>query len=94
LPDSGSFAGLALHSVVAPNEELANKNRTALTREKRPRIHAKFKRIPHLFFRIRLYSFGVQNGVHFQMIGKNFGSFQGVSEHPPRRARNAFPDLF
>jgi len=32
LPDLGYFAGLAVHSVVAPNEEVTTKNRTAFTR--------------------------------------------------------------
>jgi hypothetical protein len=36
LPDLGYFAGLALHSEVAPNEEAANKIRTAFTGENMP----------------------------------------------------------
>jgi hypothetical protein len=34
LPDLGYFAGLALHSETAPNEEVANKTRTAFTQGK------------------------------------------------------------
>jgi len=79
LSGSGCFAGLALHSETAPNEEVANKIRTAFTRENMPRSHVEFKRILQLFFVIRHYSFGVhfgvQNGVHIRMTGKNSGSF-------------------
>jgi hypothetical protein len=57
------LSDLAIHSVLAPNEEVATKNRTALTRENVNQSHTEFKRIRPLFFRIRLYAFGVQNGV-------------------------------
>jgi hypothetical protein len=70
LPDLGFLAGLALHSVVAPNEEVANKISTTFTRESMPRLTSESNRIPSLFFRIRQNSFGVQNGVHF---GVGFG---------------------
>jgi len=40
---------------------------------------AEFNTIPQLFFRICSKAFGVhfgvQNGVHFLMVGKNSGSF-------------------
>jgi hypothetical protein len=65
LPDLSCFAGLALHSVTAPNEEVANQIRTAFTRENMPCCHVEFNTILQLFFRIRSYSVGVQNGVHF-----------------------------
>jgi hypothetical protein len=65
LPDLGYFAGLTLHSVAAPIEEVANKIRTAFTREIMPWSHVEFKRILPLFFVIRSKAFGVQNGVHF-----------------------------
>src|ERR1017187_10376880 len=41
---------LALHSVTPPNEEVANNNRTAFTRENIPCSHVEFKRILSLFF--------------------------------------------
>jgi len=79
LPDLGFPSVLALHSVVAPNEEVTTKNRTAFTRENMPRIPAEFNTILQLFFRICFKAFGVQNGVqngvHFLMVGKNSGSF-------------------
>jgi hypothetical protein len=40
-----------------------------------PRIPAEFNTILQLFFRISSKAFGVQYGVHFQMLGKNSDSF-------------------
>ena len=65
LPDSGYFAGLALHSVTAPNEEVTKQFRTSITREIVLWIHSEFKRILPQFLITSLISFGVQNGVHF-----------------------------
>jgi hypothetical protein len=79
LPDLGCFAGLTLHSVTAPNEEVANKNRTAFTRESIPSSHVEFKTILSLFLVISRNAFDVQNGVHF-----------GVHSLGPARTKHGF----
>jgi hypothetical protein len=56
---------LALHSVVAPNEEVANKNRTAFTKENLPSNHVEFNTIPSVFFVNSHNAFGVHFGVRF-----------------------------
>jgi hypothetical protein len=73
------LSDLAFHSVTPPNEEVANKIRTAFTRENMRFMPAEFNTILQLFFRICSKAFGVQNGVHFgvhfPMLRKNSGSF-------------------
>ena len=72
--------GLALHSVTAPNEEVASKFRTTFTRENMPWSHVEFKKILPQFVVIHSKAFGVQNGVHFRVTGKNSGSVSYVSQ--------------
>jgi hypothetical protein len=73
------LSDLAFHSVTPPNEEVANKIRTAFTRENMRYMPAEFNTIQQLFFRICSKAFGVhfgvQNGVHFPGVGKKLGSF-------------------
>ena len=73
------LSDLAFHSVTPPNEGVANKNRTAFTRENMRFMPAEFNTILQQFFSISHKAFGVhsgvQNGVHFRVVGKTPAAF-------------------